>query len=293
MTINNTLFYNNLAEDGGAIHMFSESTNYLAVNITGVNFTKNKAAVSGGAIYYDSFVDYGTDNFLSIDEDSVISNCQGKSSSGAIHYAQTRPEVANEETLFDSNSAPYGNNWGSYPVELVLVQDSSAIDWLTLVNERDGSGRLLLESTTTTTLKNRRLSEEEEDGDNSFAFASGQTQIPPLLIALYDQEGQAVSTWEDAEGTITFGTSQVVTRSELTFGASGGYIIFYPLIASYTPGQNTTASISASISQVSGLSSRTQSLNIDIAAPFRECVRGERHTDNDECFICEADTYIL
>ena len=84
VSITDSIFLNNSAQEGGAISFLWSGSNQWSLNIIDVNFNENSASVSGGAIKYDSL----------------------------------RPHMDNNS--FINNSAVYGPNIGSYPVRIKI-----------------------------------------------------------------------------------------------------------------------------------------------------------------------------
>jgi hypothetical protein len=67
----------------------------------------------------------------------------------------------------------------------------------------------------------------------------------------------------------------------------------FPMKVGYMPDKSIGATISISVTLTSGVTLDTNSLVLKSNPYFRQCIRGERHTDSNECLKCAKGQYIL
>ena len=154
LSITDSIFSNNLAYSGGSIYITNQGVGISQVDINSTSITSSYAVSLGGGIYYDSFstsfkssyyTAFDESDYMALNSGTTIVDCAAVSGGGAIYYTQLRPDISLAEssgTVFSGNTAVYGPNWGSYPVNIIIVADPDESLW---------------ETTTTTTTSSRLL----------------------------------------------------------------------------------------------------------------------------------------
>ncbi|CAI2365361.1 unnamed protein product [Moneuplotes crassus] len=224
LKIVNTTFTNNSATEGGAIMFECTSTSSCQLKIAKSRFENNSATVQGGAISYN----------------------------------YNPPGI--KDTLFLGNSAPYGNNYASYPVRIGYA-NSSIDDQIVIHNIASGI-------TITLNLELALI-----DLDDQVMVLDDENQI---LILPSDPSTSSVSGTNAAQvkqGVAVFDNLALEVNKELR---SSNFLI------------SSKSIDSAKVKQVLGSSFQQKKLE----ASFRDCQPGERILGN-KCEVCAAGTYSL
>jgi hypothetical protein len=221
-TIVNTIFEDNTAVRGGAIWIEAELLDDSQKGITGNQFINNKATVQGGALFYN----------------------------------QARPEIVNN--IYESNSAEYGPNIGSYAVGIVEASSQS-------------QEPLILNN-----------------------VASGIKYNSSLILSLVDYENQQIIFDEYNHVSIESMTTGATIYGTKSVRVSNGVATFDELTFSYEPGATNVHYIAKSIQldQITN-SNSNHVITKDIYVNFRFWEPGEIKDENGKCSPCPTGTYSL
>ena len=224
VTIRNSSFYLNKAEEGGSISFECTSLERWKLEVSNSTFINNTAIVKGGVIYY---------NYL-------------------------RPVLS--DILFENNTAPYGNNYASYPVR-IGKRGSSKTD--TIILNEVGPGIILSE---------------------------------PLELVLFDPDDQITVLEETDQITITsLNTSETLISGINSAAIKKGVANFDALSVKAEPGSTNMAfRMSSNVINTKKVQEvfNGEIVQQNIFMDFRFWKPGEEINVN-ECHSCSIGTYTL
>lgn len=243
---------------GGAICLDSEDTTIIYQGaITNSKFLNNFVNNTGGAIYYKCLPKACTMEV----SNSVFKNNTATAAGGAIFF-EIQPVVFTTESTFSGNNAPYGPNSGAYPVAISLLPSNST----SRRNLQDLSG---------------------------YNIVSGQPITPPLRFAVVDEFDQIYTPDNSSTLTVSAANSSVQFLSSRIFTAVEGVYT----LDSFTmeTGINSDFTLLFSSNGITQVNRSLMSIpTLSIQTHFRDCIRGERISDDSrQCISCSASTYSL
>ncbi|CDW71406.1 UNKNOWN [Stylonychia lemnae] len=269
-TIQNSMFRNLHAQTGSAIYSHDKysSTNQKMLMLSKCIFMQNLALIQGGSVFIqdiDALIENNTfESNLAQQHDGGALNLQCSTyrpQRGAIYYNLYSPSGLMTNS-FNGNQALYGNDYGSYPFKLSLIQSAQI---------------------STQMIKSNKIDQD---------LVSGQKLNQTVYIGIFDQNDQLVNINSDSEALITSNDLKVQLSLNNKIASINGIFTFPDLMIVGKPNYQTTLRIlSSSIDQeqyqlVS--SSAYQDLVIDVN--FRSCISGEI-SQNSKCIECPKGSY--
>jgi predicted outer membrane repeat protein len=220
------------------------------------SFSNNTSTNRGGGIYMGCSVTTNYKCYYSLTNTSFTNNSAVEG--GGLSFYRTKPSFNN--VTFFLNSATYGPDIASYPVRLgVIDTDLTEVPVV------------------------------------PYATVSGSTIPQPLLVALFDDNDQIVSTESTVSATLkAYNEDDTFLVGQASALASDGVFSYEDLIIVTTPGTNAellATSLAIDYTQPDPNSNVTPSAFL-FDFPVRDCILGEILIDNT-CKTCEAGTYSL
>eukprot|EP00361_Fabrea_salina_P007450 CAMPEP_0202436818 /NCGR_PEP_ID=MMETSP1345-20130828/26245_1 /ASSEMBLY_ACC=CAM_ASM_000843 /TAXON_ID=342563 /ORGANISM="Fabrea Fabrea salina" /LENGTH=1731 /DNA_ID=CAMNT_0049050339 /DNA_START=6 /DNA_END=5201 /DNA_ORIENTATION=+ len=114
--LEDSFFYNNSANQGGAVYLFNSATNITK------NYFQNNSASEGGGVFIDYSSKEGTLSWVS--NCSFVEN-SASSNGGSIRWKTVSPHISSN--TYQNNTAPYGADIASYAVGMGLVTSNSRL----------------------------------------------------------------------------------------------------------------------------------------------------------------------
>eukprot|EP00347_Sterkiella_histriomuscorum_P017693 403348360 len=278
------------------------------LNINNSRFINNSATVQAGTIYAmntDVFINAslfenntaltGDAGALFVDcEDSVltpciynISNTYFKNNSamingGAIKYTFYKPNTTNNVT-FSNNHAQYGNDMGSYPVQMIIQSATSTASRRRLS---------MLNATATAALG-------VTDGivfQIDTPLVSGSLMTSNISLIIQDENGRILNTDNTSVAVMSSVASDVQVMKSKSVKAVSGEFTFDDVIIIGPPGRDILLKITSD-SIISDKITKAfpgfAQQKVYLKAFLRLCTRGEYQSSDNKCIICSDGFYTL
>ncbi|CAG9325837.1 unnamed protein product [Blepharisma stoltei] len=274
--ISSCSFTENSANKGGALYI-----NDLSGSILTTTFTSNKAISNQD--FYESEITEGIGGAIKLSciksEECKFSikscNFTGNSATyngGAINWDDWKPKL--NDNYFMNNVAEYGNDYSSYPIKLMSVNENGELEGY----------------------KNRRRLEDIPISNFSLlSVAPGQDSKKPIMVALVDNMNQIITTDNASLGELKSQNVSTIIAGITKVKAHKGIFTFSQYRISDEPGLNVTIGVFTSAIDnnkkiKSGNPVFDQNLLINIE--LRVCEIGEIKAGKN-CEVCGYGYYSL